>query len=120
VTKMARSDNWNIPRNFYPIEKDDSWIHQSRPFKDEVFSSWFTRIAKENCAEPLEIIKVLEKRRVRHNKYDLDTHIKYSTLQTIAKVVNQSISDFFYFRFLVYFLTSILFCQSIGYKIDFQ
>jgi len=69
------------------------WDNLIEKKEDEVFSSWFTRIAKVNYAEPIRIINNLRKRKINPNKYDLDKNIYPLIFNKIAKFTKQQSSS---------------------------
>jgi TniQ len=48
---MSSSNEWVIPQNFEPENFEPLWTQCPQPQQDEGFTSWFTRIAKANCAD---------------------------------------------------------------------
>ncbi|MFW9882311.1 MAG: hypothetical protein ACFFG0_55320 [Candidatus Thorarchaeota archaeon] len=80
---------WTVHKEQTYINHKDTWYHYPKPFDDEDFSSYFTRAAKINFAEPLLIIKNLEKRQITSSRYDIDRMIKLETIEKIAHFLNQ-------------------------------
>lgn len=44
---------WIVPRTFLQEEEDLHWTQVPTPQEGESISSWFTRVTKANCADPL-------------------------------------------------------------------
>lgn len=52
---MLRTKDWYISRDLPGEDLDHHWTQCPSPQPGEVFLSWFTRIAKVNCADPLTL-----------------------------------------------------------------
>ncbi|MFX1297309.1 MAG: TniQ family protein [Promethearchaeota archaeon] len=80
---------WIVHKERTEIHHKDTWDHCPKPFDDEVFSSYITRAAKMNFAEPLPIIKKLENRQIASTRYDMDLRIRLETIKKISQFLNQ-------------------------------
>lgn len=79
---------WTIPRVIYCEPASEFWEYCPKPLKNESFSSYFTRVAKANFAEPLGILINLNRKKFRHynkQKYVLDKIIDRNSLLLILK-----------------------------------
>ena len=56
---MSSPDEWAIPRDFEMDTLSSRWTQCPQIRQDEVFTSWFTRIAKANCADTLGLFHLL-------------------------------------------------------------
>ena len=56
---MSSSDEWVIPRDLEMDTLGTRWTQCPQLQQDEVFTSWFTRIAKANCADTLGLFHFL-------------------------------------------------------------
>ena len=52
---MLGTKEWHISREMPREPIDTCWTQCPRPQQGEIFLSWFTRIARANCADPLSI-----------------------------------------------------------------
>lgn len=56
---MISSLNWVIPSEMLAEETDEKWDNSPKPFNNESFLSWFSRLAKANCADILRLFQTL-------------------------------------------------------------
>ena len=77
------SGDWSIPRTSLLDNNDIKWTHCPRPFSDERFSSWFVRLAKANCADPLPLYYTLIGKQRPFKDIENDVSVKSSLLQAL-------------------------------------
>ncbi len=82
VTVNAR--DWTVHRERTEKVQKDTWHHRPEPLPDESLSSFFTRAAKANVAEPLKIIRALHPRKVMA-RFDMDRSLNSGFFQKFAQ-----------------------------------
>ncbi|MHA2298269.1 MAG: TniQ family protein [Candidatus Hodarchaeales archaeon] len=98
MTKRAKRENklqlgdieeWKLSKDFHSIKRKQKWIHYLKIKRNEIFSSYLTRVAKINIAESLEIIKRLGISRINPNTYDLDINLgtRPEIIEKIASLI---------------------------------
>jgi DNA-directed RNA polymerase subunit RPC12/RpoP len=82
---------WTLHRARTLAETKTICDHSPAPFKDEVFSSYFTRAAKVNFAEPLQIIQNFDSKiRAVARNLDIDRFVTPALIDIVADMFNQN------------------------------
>src|SRR4030042_3630172 len=83
---------WTIHKERTSKKVRTTWDHHPAPFLDEIFSSYVTRAAKANFAEPLEFLRILNPTK-NSVQGDMDRVLKNESLQIIARVLGRVLDD---------------------------
>jgi hypothetical protein len=81
------SADWCIPRASLLENADTKWTHCPRPYNDESFSSWFARLAKANCADPLPLYYTLIEKQRPFKDIEHDVSVKSSLMKALGERV---------------------------------
>lgn len=84
------------------MTKDQRWSHCPRPRHDELFSSWFTRLVKTNCADTIQTFQELMGKRTSFTHIETKSSVKKKLIDQLEPFIDMKSMGFSPFQLSAY------------------